>query len=94
MPTGPGWRIGRILGIPIYLHSSWVFIFVLITFWLKESFAKLHSAWPIEQQWGVGIAASLLCHVTQFGDLFGQIYAGPGVREPASTTSPRSTARR
>jgi Zn-dependent protease/predicted transcriptional regulator len=60
MPTGPGWKIGRILGIPIYLHSSWVFIFVLITFWLKESFAKLHSAWPVEQQWGVGLGASLL----------------------------------
>jgi Zn-dependent protease/predicted transcriptional regulator len=60
MPTGTGWKIGRILGIPIYLHSSWVFIFVMVTFWLKDGFAKVHSGWPVEQQWTMGIVASLL----------------------------------
>jgi Zn-dependent protease/predicted transcriptional regulator len=60
MPTGPGWKIGRILGIPIYLHSSWVFIFALITYSLKAGLTELHPAWTSTQQWTVGILTSLL----------------------------------
>ena len=32
MPRGAGLKIGRVLGIPIYLHSSWFLIFALITY--------------------------------------------------------------
>ena len=60
MPISPGFRIGRILGIPIYLHSTWFFIFVLITTGLGLQFGQIHPKWSEEQQWAVGIAASLL----------------------------------
>jgi len=32
MAIRPGLKIGRVLGIPIYIHSTWLFIFALITF--------------------------------------------------------------
>jgi Zn-dependent protease/predicted transcriptional regulator len=32
----------------------------MVTFWLKDGFAKVHSGWPVEQQWIMGIVASLL----------------------------------
>ena len=45
MDGGPGIKIGRILGIPIYLHASWFIIFALITFSLAKQFAYQHSHW-------------------------------------------------
>jgi Zn-dependent protease/predicted transcriptional regulator len=60
MPSSPGLRIGRILGIPIYVHSSWIVIFGLITLGLAEQFGLQHPHWSKEQAWLVGIAASLL----------------------------------
>jgi Zn-dependent protease/predicted transcriptional regulator len=60
MPTSPGLRIGRILGIPIYVHASWVIIFVLITMSLAMQFTQEHPQWTVTQHWAVGIATSLL----------------------------------
>src|SRR5246127_6003556 len=60
MPISPGLRIGRILGIPIYLHASWVIIFVLITMSLAMQFTQEHPQWPSVQHWSVGVATSLL----------------------------------
>jgi Zn-dependent protease/predicted transcriptional regulator len=60
MPTRSGLLIGRILGIPIYLHASWIIIFVLITVTLQGQFAQEHPQWTSGQHWGVGIATSLL----------------------------------
>ena len=60
MPTGPGLRIGRILGIPIYVHASWMIIFVLITMSLAMQFTQQHPQWTSVQHWAVGIATSLL----------------------------------
>ncbi len=60
MPTSPGLRIGRILGIPIYVHASWMIIFVLITMSLAMQFTHEHPQWSSVQHWGVGIATSLL----------------------------------
>ena len=59
MPTS-GIRIGRILGIPIYLHSSWFIIFALITYSLATQFANEHEQWSQTQHWAVGILTSLL----------------------------------
>lgn len=56
----PGWKIGRILGIPIYLHASWVIIFFLITFSLALQFTQLHPQWSNLQHWTLGILTSLL----------------------------------
>ena len=60
MPTRPGLKIGRILGIPIYLHASWVIIFFLITFSLAMQFTQEHPRWSATQHWTVGIITSLL----------------------------------
>src|SRR3954471_5036983 len=60
MPLSPGLRIGRILGIPIYVHASWVIIFVLITSTLAMQFGQTHPAWTEVQQWAIGIATSVL----------------------------------
>ncbi len=52
-------RIGKILGIPIYLHSTWIIIFAANTYLLKEQFAQ-QPGWLPAQQWGVGVLTSLL----------------------------------
>jgi Zn-dependent protease/predicted transcriptional regulator len=53
-------RIGKILGIPIYLHSTWVIIFAAITYTLAMQFARQNPHWTPAQQWGVGVATSVL----------------------------------
>src|SRR5260221_1421306 len=60
MPISPGLRIGRILGIPIYVHPSWMIIFVLITMSLAMQFTQEHPLWTTVQHWAVGVATSLL----------------------------------
>jgi Zn-dependent protease len=58
--TASGIRIGRIFGIPIFLHGSWFIVFALITFSLTEHFAGQHPEWTKIQHWVVGVATSLL----------------------------------
>ncbi len=60
MASRPGMRIGRILGIPIYLHSTWVIIFAGITYSLYAQFAQQNPGWTPAQQWGVGVLTSVL----------------------------------
>ena len=60
MPISPGLRIGRILGIPIYVHASWVIIFGLITMSLAMQFTAEHPQWTSVQHWTVGVITSLL----------------------------------
>ena len=60
MSQTQGIRIGRILGIPIYLDFSWILIFGLITFSLEQQFTKQFSRWSTAEHWGVGIATSVL----------------------------------
>lgn len=56
-----GFRIARILGIPIYLDPTWLFIFGLITYQLsKIVFPGMHLNWTQTQYWTVGVVASLL----------------------------------
>ena len=57
---GAGIKIGRILGIPIYLHSSWFLIFGLIVYSLGSQFASQNSTWTQQQVWGVALATSAL----------------------------------
>lgn len=64
MPTSPGFRIGRVFGIPIYVHSTWIFIFVLLTTSLVGQFAHEYSHWTSSQVWSVAIATSLLFFVS------------------------------
>jgi Zn-dependent protease len=60
MNYGSGLRIGRILGIPIYLHASWVFVFGALTYLLTVQFTQEHPRWTSTQHWAVGIVTSLL----------------------------------
>lgn len=60
MPTKSGFRIGRILGIPIYLHASWLLIFALITYSLAMQFTHAHPQWSPTRDWTIGTLTSLL----------------------------------
>jgi Zn-dependent protease/predicted transcriptional regulator len=60
MSPGSSLRIGRILGIPIYIHASWIIIFVLITMSLGAQFTAQHPQWTPTQHWSIGVLTSLL----------------------------------
>lgn len=60
MAPRPGLKIGTVLGIPIYVDASWVFVFALITYTLGREYAQLHPVWTGLQQWTLGIATSIL----------------------------------
>ncbi len=60
MLRGAGLRIGRVLGIPIYLHSSWFLIFALITYSYASELALSHAQWSDPQRWAVGVFVSIL----------------------------------
>lgn len=53
-----GIRIGRIFGIPIYLHPSWFLIFALITLSLRTQFITQHPSWNPAQHWMLGLITS------------------------------------
>jgi Zn-dependent protease/predicted transcriptional regulator len=60
MTPGAGFKVARIFGIPIYLHSTWVVIFALSTFSLGSLFAQKYPHWTKTQQWSIGLLTSLL----------------------------------
>jgi Zn-dependent protease len=60
MLQSQGIRIGRILGIPIYLDFSWILIFGLVTLSMAQQYAREFGQWSTAQQWGLGILTSLL----------------------------------
>jgi len=60
MNRKPGLKIGSVFGIPIFLHLSWFFIFALVAPALALNFGKDHPDWASQENWAVGIAASLL----------------------------------
>jgi Zn-dependent protease/CBS domain-containing protein len=55
-----GFPLGRIFGIPIYVHTSWFIIFLLITLSLAMQFKVQDPRWNAEQRWILGIATSVL----------------------------------
>src|SRR5665213_2472780 len=55
-----GIQIGKIYGIPIFLHPSWFLIFALITYSFVSEFGALNLNLPTEQLWGLGLITSLL----------------------------------
>ncbi len=58
----PGsFRIGRIAGIDIYIHVSWLIIIVLLTWSLATGwFAVLYPGWSTVTYWVVSLIAALL----------------------------------
>ncbi|MGH2382638.1 MAG: site-2 protease family protein, partial [Candidatus Limnocylindria bacterium] len=66
---GSGWKIGRLAGIDLAVHPSWLVIAFLLTFSLADAFfPRLIPGWSTGQYWllGVGTAflffASVLAH--------------------------------
>src|ERR1700757_1826446 len=55
-----GVPLGSIFGIPLYLHSSWFIIFLLITLSLRTQFTSQHPGWSPAQHWMLGVITSLL----------------------------------
>ncbi|MBI5956965.1 MAG: site-2 protease family protein [Chloroflexi bacterium] len=63
--TKSSFSLGRILGIPVAVHVSWLVIFVLITWSLGGSyFPHQYPDWPPALAWVVGLATSLLFFVS------------------------------
>lgn len=60
MSQAQGIRIGRILGIPIYIDFSWILVFGLITFSISTYFGAQHPTWTSTQTWTVGVLTTLL----------------------------------
>lgn len=57
--------LGKIMGIPIGIHISWVLIFVLLTWSLGGGhFPQQYPEWPMELHWLVGLTASLLLFIS------------------------------
>src|SRR6266851_1572546 len=55
-----GIQIGRIYGIPIFLHTSWFIIFGLIAFSFVSEFEALQLNIPTSRLWGLGLMTSAL----------------------------------
>jgi len=55
-----GIQIGRIYGIPIFLHTSWFLIFGLVAFWFFSDFDALHLNLSTSRLVGLGLMTSLL----------------------------------
>jgi Zn-dependent protease/predicted transcriptional regulator len=53
-------HLGKILGIPIFLHSTWVIIFAAITYSLAMQFEQQNPGWAPAQQWTVAVFTSVL----------------------------------
>src|SRR5260370_25696994 len=55
-----GIKIGRVFGIPIYLHLSWILIFGLITYSLVDELGARYPQWSNQQLCALGLLTSLL----------------------------------
>ena len=55
-----GIQIGRIYGIPIFLHTSWFIIFGLIAVWYYAEFQALQLNIPTQRLVGLGLVTSAL----------------------------------
>ena len=58
---GPGWRVGRLAGIDLAIHPSWLVIAFLITYSLAEGqFPSQFPSWSEAQYWLVAAATAAL----------------------------------
>ena len=58
---GPGWKIGRLAGIELAIHPSWLVIAFLVTYSLAEFQLPAQSAgWSTTAYWLVAVATALL----------------------------------
>jgi Zn-dependent protease/CBS domain-containing protein len=58
---GPGWRVGRLAGIDLAIHPSWLVIAFLITYSLAVGqFPQQFPGWTVSQYWLVAGGTALL----------------------------------
>ena len=58
---GSGWKVGRLAGIDISVHPSWLVIAFLITYSLAGSqFPRDFPGWSQDQYWGVSAVTAAL----------------------------------
>ncbi len=58
---GPAWQIGRVFGIPIYVHASWLFVFFFVTWSLATGYLPdILPGLSEPRYWGMGGVAALL----------------------------------
>ena len=58
---GPGWRVGRLAGIDLAIHPSWLVIAFLLTFSLADAFLpSMIPGWTVGQYWLLGAATAFL----------------------------------
>jgi len=57
-----GWRVGSLLGIPLYIDPSWFFIVALVTFVNAGAIQQqeIYASWGPLLPWLVGLAMALL----------------------------------
>ena len=53
-------RLGKILGIPIGVNYSWIFVFILFIFLLARQFSQIHPAWDAPQAWSIALITTIL----------------------------------
>jgi Zn-dependent protease len=58
---GPDWQIGRVCGIPIHVHSSWLFVFFFVTWSLATGYLPdMLPGLSEPRYWAMGGVAALL----------------------------------
>lgn len=57
---GPSLRVLKIFGIPIEIHFSWIFVFLLITFLLGSQFGQFHPTWTVLGRWTLALVIAVL----------------------------------
>jgi len=53
-------KLGKILGIPIGVHYSWIFVFVLFIFLLARQYSQSHLGWDAPQIWSTALVTTVL----------------------------------
>jgi Zn-dependent protease len=57
-------KLGRIFGVAVGLHYSWIIIALLVTLSLRSQFAVDHPTWDISTIWTIAIITGLLFFVS------------------------------
>jgi len=53
-------KLGKILGIPIGVNYSWIFVFVLFIFLLARQYSQSHLGWDAPQIWSTALVTTVL----------------------------------
>jgi Zn-dependent protease/predicted transcriptional regulator len=57
-------KLGRIFGVAVGLHYSWIIIALLVTLSLRSQFAIDHPTWDVSTTWAIAIVTGLLFFVS------------------------------